>query len=176
MPFFLFRFLFLSYCVQYSLSVLRACCFNDNIPQRGSIWSGLFGVLETSFTWMGKTFLRFGKFLLLLYWIYYISLWLVPFLLLKYSLFLSLSFDGPLSSCIFLSQLLSCFFCFFCNFYFIFKLWDFVLHCSSLLEWHSTVFCLSKGTFYFQDFCLILSSEVFHIFVQLLFYIFCCLL
>jgi hypothetical protein len=27
---------------------------------------------------------------------------------------------------------------------------------SSLLVWPSTVFCLIKGTFYFQDFCLIL--------------------
>jgi hypothetical protein len=31
------------------------------------------------------------------------------------------------------------------------------------------VFCLTKETFYFQDFCFILFSEVFHIFVQLLF-------
>jgi hypothetical protein len=35
---------------------------------------------------------------------------------------------------------------------------------------------LTKGTFYFQNFCLILFSEVFHMFVQLLFYIFCFLL
>jgi hypothetical protein len=35
-------------------------------------------------------------------------------------------------------------------------------------------FCLTKGTFCFQDFCLIIFSEVFHIFVQLLFYILCC--
>jgi hypothetical protein len=34
------------------------------------------------------------------------------------------------------------------------------------------VFCSIKGTFYFQDFCLILFSEVFHVFGQLLFYIF----
>jgi hypothetical protein len=48
---------------------------------------------------------------------------------------------------------------------------------STLLEWLSTVFfCLTKGTFYFQDFCLILFSEVFHIFVQILIYILCCLL
>jgi hypothetical protein len=33
---------------------------------------------------------------------------------------------------------------------------------------------LTKGTFYFQDFCLIHFSEVFHIFVQLLFSILCC--
>jgi hypothetical protein len=32
-------------------------------------------------------------------------------------------------------------------------------------------FYLIKGTFYFQDFCLILFSEGFHIFVQLLLYI-----
>jgi hypothetical protein len=38
------------------------------------------------------------------------------------------------------------------------------------------LFCLTKGTFYFQDFCLILFTEVFHIFVQLIFYILCCLL
>jgi hypothetical protein len=47
--------------------------------------------------------------------------------------------------------------------------------CSSLLEWPSTVvFFLDYRDFYFQDFCLILSSEVFHIFVQLLLYILCC--
>jgi hypothetical protein len=47
--------------------------------------------------------------------------------------------------------------------------------CSSLLEWPTTVL-LFEGTFCFQDFCLILFSEVFHIFVQLLFHILCCLL
>jgi hypothetical protein len=35
---------------------------------------------------------------------------------------------------------------------------------------------LNKETFYFQYFCLILFSEVFHIFLQLLFYILCCYL
>jgi hypothetical protein len=40
------------------------------------------------------------------------------------------------------------------------------------------VFCLTKETFYFQDFCFILFPEVFHIFAQLFyhlyFYILCC--
>jgi hypothetical protein len=35
-------------------------------------------------------------------------------------------------------------------------------------------FFLTRGTFYFQDFCLILFSEFFHIFVQLLFCILYC--
>jgi hypothetical protein len=39
--------------------------------------------------------------------------------------------------------------------------------CSNLLEWPSSVlFCLTKGTFYFQHFCLILFYDLFHIFVQ----------
>jgi hypothetical protein len=47
--------------------------------------------------------------------------------------------------------------------------------CSTLLEWLSTVvFCLAKVTFYFQDFYLILFSDVFHTFVKHLFYILCC--
>jgi hypothetical protein len=40
--------------------------------------------------------------------------------------------------------------------------------CSSLLEWPSNVCCcccccLTIGTFYFQDLCLIFSSEFFHL-------------
>jgi hypothetical protein len=38
---------------------------------------------------------------------------------------------------------------------------------------HCGFFVWLKGHFYFQDFYLILFTEVFHIFVQLLFYIFC---
>jgi hypothetical protein len=47
--------------------------------------------------------------------------------------------------------------------------------CSSLLQWPSFFLfvCLIKGTFYLQDFCLILFSEVLHIFVQVFFYILC---
>jgi hypothetical protein len=33
----LYVFFFLSYSLQYSFSVLCACCFNDNIPWGGSI-------------------------------------------------------------------------------------------------------------------------------------------
>jgi hypothetical protein len=49
--------------------------------------------------------------------------------------------------------------------------------CSSLQELpYLCVFCLTKGTFYLHDSCLILFLRFFHIFVQLLFYILCCLL
>jgi hypothetical protein len=48
---------------------------------------------------------------------------------------------ASLSSCIFLSQLLSCLtkisFVFSFNFYFIFELWESVFYCCSLLEWPS---------------------------------------
>jgi hypothetical protein len=72
---------FFSYSLQYFFSVLHACCFKDNMHGEVLFWSSLFGVLETSCTWKDKTFSRFGKFMLLFYWIYYVSLWLVPLLL-----------------------------------------------------------------------------------------------
>jgi hypothetical protein len=99
--------------------------------------------------------------LLLFCWIYCISLLLAPLLLLQFQWFSR--FDESLSSCIILSQLLSCLTMissvFFFNFYFIFELWNSVLH----LFWSAGVifhcaFCLIKGTFYFQDFCFILFS------------------
>jgi hypothetical protein len=108
-----------------------------------------------------------------------VSLWFVPLLLCQcpwfsgfvfwWSHWVQYSFHSSWIVCL-------SFRLFFFNFYCIFKLWDSVFHLSSLLEWTSTVFCLTKGTFYFQKFCLILFSEIFHIIVKLFFYIFCCLL
>jgi hypothetical protein len=99
------------------------------------------------------------------------------------SMSMILRFDvlvGLLSSCISLSQLLSCLTkssSVLFNFYFIFKLWDSVFHCSNLLEWPSTVFFVwLKGVFISRISVWFFFSEVFHIFVQLLFYILCCLL
>jgi hypothetical protein len=48
--------------------------------------------------------------------------------------------------------------------------------CSSLLEWLSTQFFICFKKLFSQDFCWILFSGVFYIFVKLLFPIFCCLL
>jgi hypothetical protein len=62
------------------------------------------------------------------------------------------------SSCIFLSQLLSCLTksssVFFYNFYFIFEIWESVFHLFSLLEWPTSVFFVWLNALYFQDFCL----------------------
>jgi hypothetical protein len=87
------------------------------------------------------------------------------------------SFDGvaeflhiPFTALEFLELFDSDFFHFFFNFYFIFKLWDFVaivLVCwSGLTMWDFCCFYY-RNIFYLQDFCLILSSEVFLIFVKL---------
>jgi hypothetical protein len=48
--------------------------------------------------------------------------------------------------------------------------------CSSLLECLSTLFIFDLRNFFPQNFCLILFSEDFHIFVKLLFHIFSCVL
>jgi hypothetical protein len=56
---------FLSYRLQYSFSVLYACCFVDNMPGWGSILV-LFDVLKASCIWMGKSFRTFRKFSLLI--------------------------------------------------------------------------------------------------------------
>jgi hypothetical protein len=88
------------------------------------------------------------------------------------------SFDGVASSCIFPSQLLCCLtiYSVFCLIS-ILSLSPEILSstCSTLLEWLSTVFFVwLKGLFISRTSDLILLSEVFHIFVQLLFYVFCC--
>jgi hypothetical protein len=48
--------------------------------------------------------------------------------------------------------------------------------CSSLLQWLFLDFLFDLWNFLFPGFCLILFSEVFHIFVKFLFHILCCLL
>jgi hypothetical protein len=48
--------------------------------------------------------------------------------------------------------------------------------CSRWLEWLSTVSLFDLRTFYFQDFCLILFSKIFHIFIEFLFSILCSIL
>jgi hypothetical protein len=48
--------------------------------------------------------------------------------------------------------------------------------CSYLLEWPSTVFFVRLKGLFVSRICLITFSGVFHIFVQLLFHILCCLL
>jgi hypothetical protein len=77
-----------------------------------------------------------------------------------------------LSSCILLSQLLSCLTKIFSVFPFIsiLSLSSEILSftCSSLQEWPSTVFLVWLKWLFFQNFCLILCSEVLHIFGQLL--------
>jgi hypothetical protein len=95
-------------------------------------WSSLFGVLEASCTWMVKTFSRFGNFsvIILLNMLHthlaYTSSSSMP-MILRFGLLMQ-----SLSSCIFLSQLLSCLTkissVFFFNFYLIFELRDSVFH------------------------------------------------
>jgi hypothetical protein len=83
-----------------------------------------------------------------------------------------------LSLCIFLSQLLrllpQSFSVFFFNVYFIFEPW-FCVFCLFLSDGVAFpyIFYLIKETFYFQDFWLILFSDVLHIIVQFLFLILC---
>jgi hypothetical protein len=95
-------------------------------------WLSLFVVLEGSCTWMGNSFLRFGKFSVFIL----LNILCIPLactypssvlMILKFGLSMEW-----LSSCIYLSQLLSCltkiFSVFFFNFCFIFELWDSVFH------------------------------------------------
>jgi hypothetical protein len=58
------------------LAVLMIICHGEVL-----FWSSLFGVLEASCTCINNSFLRFGEFLLLFCWIYYVSLCLTPLLL-----------------------------------------------------------------------------------------------
>jgi hypothetical protein len=79
------------------------CCFNNNMPWRGLFWLNLFGVLEASYI------LTFGKFSAIIL----LNILCIPLgytssssmpMVLRFAFLLEL-----LSSCIFLSQLLSCF-------------------------------------------------------------------
>jgi hypothetical protein len=76
--------------------------------------------------------------------------------------------DGLLSSCIYLSQVLSCltYSSSVFNFHFIFKIWDSVFHLFSLLEWPSIVVYISVS-FFFLKFSIswVTSSLIFFIFI-----------
>jgi hypothetical protein len=125
---------------------------------------------------MSKIFLRFWKFSVIIL-LNILSLWFAPLLLLQYPWFSGLVFWWSHwvlaysfhSFWVFDLRFLLVFFFFNIS---VLSLISGILSstCSSLLEWPSTVY-LTKGTFYFQEFCWILFSDVFHIFVQLLFYI-----
>jgi hypothetical protein len=128
---------------------------------------------------MDKTFLRFGKFsasILLnvlhapLASIFSSS---IPTIL-RFSVLME-----SLSSGIFLSQLLSCLTKSSSVFFSLISILSLSL-CfylplvsSSQVVSHC-IFHLTKGSFYFQGFCLILFSEVFHILVQFFYYNTCC--
>jgi hypothetical protein len=144
---------FLSYSLPYSFYVLYACCFGQFC-----LVSWRLPVPEWA-----KLSQDWGNFLLLFNWIGYISLWFAPLLLqwpyLSSLVFwcacwvLAYSFHGCLV--VWLRIIL------FFHFYLILEPWDSFTF-SSLLEWPSTEFySLTIGTFNFQDFCLILSFEVF---------------
>jgi hypothetical protein len=113
-------------------------------------WSNLFGVLEASCIWMGKTFLRFGKFSIIIILLNILHIPLactyspssIP-MILRFSLLME-----SVSSCILLSQLLSYLTKISCVFSLIsiLSLSSETLSstCSSLLEWPPTV-CFTKN-------------------------------
>jgi hypothetical protein len=138
------------------LVVLMIICCGEVL-----FWSSLFGVLVDSCTWMGKTFLRFGKlFVIILLNVLHIPLTYtsspsMPMILrfgfwwscwvLAYSFHSSwvvwlifLLFFSSISILSSSSEILSSTFS---------ALVEMAFHC---------VFCLTKGTFYFHNFCLIL--------------------
>jgi hypothetical protein len=111
-----------------------------------------------------------GNFPLLFYWIYYISLWLTSLLPCPWSTqvteFLHIPFIAfELFKIFSLISILSL------NFEILSSTW------SSLVDWTSTLFFVwLKGLFISRISVWFFFSEVFHIFVKLLFYILCCLL
>jgi hypothetical protein len=140
--------------------------------------SSLFAVQEALCTWMGKTFSGFWKFSLIILLNILSILWLAP-LVLQCPCF-SGSFDGVTEFLLipFTEQRFLCF-----SLTSIISLSSeipssFVFVCWSVLPLWVFFVCvfLTKGTFYFKDFCLVLFSEVFHIFVQFLCFILCCYL
>jgi hypothetical protein len=66
------------------LVVLMIICSGEVL-----FWSSLFCVLDASLTWMCNFFLRFGQFC----WIYFVTPWLTPFLLLQCPWFTRLVFS-----------------------------------------------------------------------------------
>jgi hypothetical protein len=134
-------------------------------------WSSLFGVWGTSCTWMGITFSRLGQFSVI---ILLNMLWL-PFawtsypssmpMILRFGLLMEL-----VSSCIFLSQVMS----HLNNSSSVLSLISFLSLSSeilssiysSLLEWPSTVFCVSVWFFLLRFSILwVTSSLIFSIFI-----------
>jgi hypothetical protein len=142
-------------------------------------WSSLFGVLEASSTWMGKTTLSFGKCSVsILLNILHIPLAYTSSPLSMPMILRSGFLMEPLSSCIFLSQLLSFWLrvVFFFNLYFILSSEILSSTCSTLLEWPSTIFFVffNVRDFLFTGFPF--DSFFWDIPDQLLFYILRCLL
>jgi hypothetical protein len=118
-----------------------------------------------------------GNFMLLYYWIYYMSLWLAPLLLLQCPWFSGLVFwwsHWVLAYYFHSSWVVWLRFLLFFSLISILSLHSEILSstCSSLLEWSSTVFFVwLKGLFISRISVWFFFLRFFHIFVQLLYFV-----